>query len=75
MMDGPERNTIKQFAAGDQSLREDALRIFHNTIAHCRVKKVPLPHGDVHFEFMSEIDSPCPDYGLRAMYRKQIINL
>lgn len=28
---------------------------------------------NIHMKFMSEVDSPCPDYTLRAMYRKQLL--
>lgn len=31
------------------------------------------PYGDAHFEFMREIDTPCPDYSLRAALRAKVI--
>lgn len=73
MIDGPERDVIERFAGGDETLREEAIRIFRNTLARCRTKHVPIPRGDLHFEFMSEIDSPSPDYGLRAQYRERLV--
>lgn len=29
--------------------------------------------GDPYFDFMSEVDNPCPDLGLRARYRSALI--
>lgn len=34
-----------------------------------------LRHGDPYFDFMSEVDNPCPDLGLRARYRQTLIHL
>ena len=28
---------------------------------------------NLHMKLMSEVDTPCPDYSLRAMYRKQLL--
>ena len=75
MLDGPERNVIERFAAGDQSLRGEALRAFRNALARCRYDGCRLPRGDLHFEFMSEVDSPCPDFLLRHSYRERLRNL
>ena len=75
MLDGPERLVIEKFAAGEEDLRDEAIRLFHNVLARCRAKHLPLPRGDLHFEFMSEVDSPCPDFGLRASYRERLCSL
>ena len=33
----------------------------------------PKAEWNLHMKFMSEVDTPCPDYSLRAMYRKQLL--
>lgn len=33
-----------------------------------------LRHGDPFFDFMSEVDNPCPDLNLRARYRAAVIS-
>lgn len=32
-------------------------------------------HGDPYFDFMSEVDNPCPDIGLRSVYRAAVLAL
>lgn len=66
---------LERFAAGERGLRDEALRVFHNVLIRCRTNRSPLPRGDLHFEFMSEVDSPCPDLALRASYRERLRNL
>lgn len=68
-MDGTEREVIKRFAAGDTSLREEAIRIHR---LHLRLSGVK--RDDAHFNFMSEVDNKCPDLMLRARYRSQVID-
>lgn len=37
-------------------------------------RNLTTPWGrDIHMLFMSEVDTPCPDYVLRAKYRKQLL--
>lgn len=67
-MDGPERNLITRFAAGDTSLRDEAIRIHR---LHLRLYGVR--RDDAHFNFMSEVDNKCPDLMLRSRYRKQVL--
>jgi hypothetical protein len=65
-----ERHLIEEFAAGDKSLRPKAVKIFHKHVCDW----VKSGKGDSpHMAFMSEIDSPCPDFGLRAYYRNQLL--
>ena len=64
--------------ARDQSynqpqFREEAVAAHRAMITRLRFNRTELPYGDVYFEFMREIDNPCPDYGLRAAYRKRIL--
>jgi hypothetical protein len=64
-----EQNVIEKFAAGDKSLRDTAIMVYHKYVrewALCCRKNNP------YMDFMSEIDNPCPDLGLRAMYRRKI---
>lgn len=73
-MDGPEREIIYRFAAGDQSVRDEAIRIHRNHLTYLRVNHLPLPRNrDAHFDFMSEVDNPCPDPVLRSLYRHKVI--
>lgn len=72
MLDGSERGVIERFATSEPELRDEAIRIHRNQIAWRRARGLPLPHGDIHFDFMSEIDNPCPDLILRAMYREKL---
>lgn len=30
-------------------------------------------HGDPYFDFMSEVDNPCPDLVLRSRYREAVL--
>lgn len=73
-MDAVERHVIYRLASGDQAAREEAIRIHRNHLTYLRVNHLPLPRNtDVHFDFMSEVDNPCPDLVLRSMYRKKVI--
>lgn len=67
-MDATEREIIRRFAAGDTSLREEAIRIHR---LHLRLSGVR--RGDAHFNFMSEVDNKCPDLMLRARYRREVL--
>lgn len=67
MMDGPEREIIRRFAAGEVSLRDEAIRIHRNSL-----RRVGVQRGDLHFDFMSEVDNPCPDLLLRSLYRERL---
>ena len=62
-----EREVIKNFALGNNRLRDEAIRIHRKDI-----REHGLRRGNVHFDFMSEIDNPCPDFLLRARYRRQL---
>lgn len=73
-MDEVERHIIYRLASGDQSARDEAIRVHRNHLDYLRIKHFPLPRGkDVHFDFMSEVDNPCPDLLLRSIYRKKVI--
>ena len=67
MTDG-EKATIKAFALGDKSLRDDAISIYRDNL-----RKYGISPQDPFFNFMSEMDNPCPDLNLRARYRGAII--
>ena len=68
-----EKRTIETFARQgalfDQRdiLREKSVAIFRQYLRH-----TPKKDWGPHMKFMSEIDSPCPDYGLRRLYRDQL---
>lgn len=64
-----ERITIRAFAAGDKAKRNDAIDAYRGVMR--RTGKVF--RSDPYFEFVGEIDSPCPDYGYRAMMRQKVL--
>jgi hypothetical protein len=67
-MDASDKDIIRRFAAGDQTLRDEAIRIYR-----VRVRIHGLCRGQPYFDFMSEVDNPCPDLLLRARYREQVL--
>ena len=59
---------IRRFAAGEKDLRACSIAIFHNALdPNSEWRSVP------ELLFMSEVDNVCPDLGLRASYRRQIL--
>lgn len=61
-----EKALICQFAKGDKSLREKAVKIYRSYL-------VKTGRCTDEMRFMSEVDSPCPDLSLRSIYRKRLI--
>jgi hypothetical protein len=62
-----EKAVIKAFADGDKTKRDAAIAIHRDNL-----RIYGLMPRDPFFNFMSEIDNPCPDLSLRAKYRKQV---
>ena len=62
-----ESQIIERFADGDNSLRDEAIRVHR-----VNIRLNGLQHGNPHFDFMSEVDNPCPDLYLRSQYRKKL---
>jgi hypothetical protein len=60
-----EKIIIKKFAAGNKELKDEAIKIY---------RKCRLDSGGclIEIKFMSEVDTPAPDYNLRSMYRKML---
>lgn len=67
-----EQSVISRFALKEQFFRDEAISIYHDLLD--RLSKEDLD-SNVYVRFMSEMDNPCPDYGLRAMYREQIVKI
>lgn len=71
-----ERTVITEFAGSagkaDPALREAAIAAHRALLARSRHGAENLPYGDPHFEFMREVDTPMPDLGLRATYRRLV---
>lgn len=65
-----DKATIADLARGMTGVLGQAIAIHR---ASMRVHGVR--HGDPYFDFMSEVDNPCPDLGLRARYRQAVVNL
>ena len=63
-----EKKVIKRFAAGDVALRNEAIRIHRQYISILGVRGTP------EMRFMAETDTSCPDFNLRGIYRKALLN-
>ncbi len=63
-----DKEQIRDFARGDQMLRGPAIAIHRAYISLYGLRR-----GDPYFDFMSEVDNPCPDLVLRARYRRQVL--
>lgn len=63
-----EREIIRQFAAGEKRLRDQAISIFHMKLREgIRAQSTP------EMRFMSEIDNPAPDLLLRSIRRRELL--
>lgn len=71
-----DRNTVKKFAEGHDCAREAAIHIFYHFLNQITDAKQNIDREDwpIEMKFMSEVDSPCPDYILKSMYRKQLVD-
>lgn len=56
-----------QLAGGDSNSRELAIEVYRNILRQRGSGPSPA------MKFMSEVDNPCPDFGLRGMYRKSLL--
>lgn len=64
-----EKEIIRQFASGSDTLRSSAIEIYRYYIP------ILGAYGkSPEMNFMSEIDNPIPDYALRAHYRKVLLD-
>lgn len=63
-----EKEIIRSFANGSDVLRSSAIEIHRYYIPTLGVR------GTDEQRFMAEIDNPCPDFGLRAQYRKVLLD-
>ncbi len=69
-----EREAVEACAIGiDAFVRVAAVAAHRALNARVIKQRGRLPYGDPHFEFMREIDTPCPDYSLRAALRAKVI--
>ena len=59
-----ELKVIHLYANGDESLKEDAIKIFY--------KHIKVRHEYIEFQFMSEIVSNNPDLALQIIYRANV---
>jgi hypothetical protein len=62
------KQLINEFASGKQELRGEVIAIHREAI-----RLHGLRRGDPYFDFMSEVDNPCPDLLLRSRYRQTLI--
>jgi len=65
-MNHEEKLIIERFATGEIGLRTQAIDIHRE---HCVTVGV---RGNLHQQFMAEVDHPCPDLILRADYRERL---
>jgi hypothetical protein len=72
VMTEDEKRIIISFARGQRALRDEAVAIYRRHV-HDWVNggdpKCP------YMGFLSEVDNPCPDLGLRAHHRAALIEL
>ena len=66
-MNAQDTDIIRRFAAGDQTLREQAIAIHHRAIREDGVRGTP-EQG-----FMAEVDNPVPDLALRNRCRERLL--
>lgn len=64
MMTESERFTVRRFAAGEKSLRDEEEQIFNNCCAD--------QGRELEILFLSEVFTPAPDLLLRAEYRQKL---
>jgi len=62
-----EKQVIRAFAEGKKELQDQAIAIHR--------KNIPLigARGTPEQDFMAEVDNPVPDYILRALYRRKLL--
>lgn len=74
-MTDDDKAIIRRYAAGNDLLRDRAIQIYRSELTSRIVRSLSesLPEEDDYMLFMAEVDNACPDYGLRAMYRKRIL--
>jgi len=64
-----EFQVIKAFSEGAGRLRDYAIQIHR-----AQIKRSGQPRSSPAMRFMAEIDNPCPDLGLREMYRQELVD-
>ena len=60
---------ITRFVQGDFTARKYAVEAYRRSLTFDGIQR-DCPYQ----RFMSEIDNPCPDLGLRATYRQALLN-
>lgn len=75
-----EKRVIKLFAGVTQPaprrMRQDAVAAHQAMMRRMLLSSVvreALPYNDPHFEFMREIDNPCPCPILKARWRAEVL--
>lgn len=63
-----ERDAINDLARGMTGTLGQAIQAYRRVL-----KARGVECRDPHFQFMSEVDNPCPDLGLRARYRAAVL--
>jgi hypothetical protein len=64
-----EAKDLRNQPPGPSNLRTQAIDIYRRHIGTLGCRGTP------EMQFMSEVDNPCPDIGLRASYRKTLLEL
>lgn len=70
ILSAQDKADIADFARGHSGARAAAIAAHRASI---RIHG--LRHGDPYFDFMSEVDNPCPDLSLRARYRAAVLGI
>jgi hypothetical protein len=63
-----DKEAIRALAAGEQGARANAVAAFRTSLRIHGTR-----HGCPYFNFMSEVDNPCPDLLLRGRYREAVL--
>ena len=71
-MTDEDKQAIERFACAGGTGRDFTERRAAAVDAHRRYLHTKRHDWNLHMKFMSEVDTPCPDYGLRAMYRADL---
>ena len=78
-MTDDEKHIIERYARAHyanpriEEMRQAAIEVHRRHLRTPKDGSNPREGWNIHMRFMSEVDTPVPDYVLRATYRKQLL--
>ncbi len=69
MLNHQDKSMVRKLAGGDNAVRADAESVY---LANVR-DHVDGGRKSCEMNFLSEVFNKCPDYMLKAIYRKQVL--